>query len=43
MKQNPLVGLESFGHIDLGKDIKQGLAALKEALGSALKSDQVKP
>jgi transaldolase/glucose-6-phosphate isomerase len=31
------------GHIDLGKDIKQGLAALKEALESALKSDQVKP
>ena len=31
------------GHIDLGKDIKQGLTALKEALESALKSDRVKP
>ncbi len=31
------------GHIDIGKDIKQGLAALKEALVSALKSGQVKP
>jgi transaldolase/glucose-6-phosphate isomerase len=31
------------GHIDIGKDINQGLAALKEALESALKSDQVKP
>ena len=31
------------GHIDIGKDINQGLAALKEALESALKSEQVKP
>ena len=29
------------GHIDFGKDINQGLAALKGALESALKSDQV--
>jgi transaldolase/glucose-6-phosphate isomerase len=31
------------GHIDIGKNIKQGLTALKEALEAALKSDQVKP
>jgi hypothetical protein len=31
------------GHIDLGKEINQGLAALKISLESALKSDQVKP
>jgi transaldolase/glucose-6-phosphate isomerase len=29
------------GHIDLGKDIHQGLAALKEVLESAVKSEQV--
>ena len=29
------------GHIDFGKDINQGLAALKGALKSALKSNQV--
>jgi glucose-6-phosphate isomerase len=31
------------GHIDLGKEINRGLAALKISLESALKSDQVKP
>lgn len=31
------------GHVDLGADINQGLASLKEALESALKSVQVNP
>jgi len=31
------------GHMDLGVNIDQGLAALKEALESALKTKKVKP